>query len=317
MRAGIIMDRETLPQFAPEIAGRFDPSKIRRLGDYCHILPLNRPNQSRKVYSEKTVSLLAAVWKSARSRAMIVSALFATLCACSPSRTAHNRDETHSLSPRVVRVGDPVPKGGGVYKLGDPYLAGGKWYVPVADRSYDKVGLASWYGDFFHGRKTANGEIYDMNALTAAHPTLPMPAYAKVTSLTNNRSIVVRINDRGPYASDRIIDLSHRAAELLGFHERGTAAVRVQYYGAAPLDGNDSLERKMLTRQPWAASVVSNAEPAKAASANLIASAVSKTAPSSLQVRSEIYQSQGAQSYGGWTATSQSPAYSAASFTSR
>ena len=85
-------------------------------------------------------------------------------------------------------MGDPVPKGGGVFKLGDPYLAGGKWYVPVNDRAYDRIGLASWYGDFFHGRRTANGEIYDMNALTGAHPTLPLPTYAAVTNLANNRT---------------------------------------------------------------------------------------------------------------------------------
>jgi rare lipoprotein A len=96
----------------------------------------------------------------------------------------------------------------------------------------------------FHGRYTANGEIYDMNALTAAHPTLPLPTYARVTNLQNGRSLIVRVNDRGPYAADRIIDMSRRSAQALGFQRDGTARVRVQYLGRAPLDGNDNLERR-------------------------------------------------------------------------
>lgn len=212
---------------------------------------------------------------------MIVFALVITLCACSTSKKSRGIvDETQTLSPRVIRVGDPVPKGGGVYKLGDPYLAAGKWYTPVHDTAYDKVGLASWYGDFFHGRKTANGEVYDMHALTAAHPTFPMPAYAKVTNITNNRSIIVRINDRGPYAKDRIIDLSRKAAELLGFYNRGTAAVRVQYYGMAPLNGDDSLEKKALAKQPWVTRVdVAPAPSVKTQPATLLAAAVTSSSP--------------------------------------
>jgi rare lipoprotein A len=188
---------------------------------------------------------------------MIVTALVASLCACSVNKSSRSTvDETQTLSPRVIKVGDPVPKGGGVYKLGDPYVAAGKWYVPVNDQAYDQVGIASWYGDFFHGRRTANGEIYDMNALTAAHPTLPMPTYATVTNLENNRTIVVRINDRGPYHDGRIIDLSHRAAELLGFYPKGSGPVRVRYLSPAPINGDDTLERTMLAKQPWAPHVV-------------------------------------------------------------
>lgn len=208
------------------------------------------------------------------SRIMIVSALVASLCACSPVKSARTLDETQALSPRVIRVGDPVPKGGGVYKLGDPYLAGGKWYVPVNDTSYDRTGFASWYGDFFHGRRTANGEVYDMNALTAAHPTLPLPTYAKVTNLVNHRSVVVRINDRGPYKEDRLIDLSRRAAELLGFYGHGTAPVRVQYYGPAPLDGDDKLETQVLAQQPWAAKAVRSQAAPLAPSSHLFSTAV-------------------------------------------
>lgn len=189
---------------------------------------------------------------------MIAAAVLAMLCACSPSGKNHLRDETQHLSPRVIKTGDPVPKGGGVFKIGKPYFAGGKWYTPAHNEAYDQVGLASWYGDFFHGRQTANGEVYDMYALTAAHPTLPMPVFAKVTNLRNKRSVIVRVNDRGPYKDDRIIDLSRRAAEQLGFYNKGLAPVRVQYYGRAPMDGDDSLEQSVLVRQPWAARIEQN-----------------------------------------------------------
>lgn len=138
-----------------------------------------------------------------------------------------------STSTRVVEAGKPVPKGGGVYKVGKPYRIAGKWFYPREDTSYDEVGVASWYGEAFHGRQTANGEVFDMNALSAAHPTLPLPTYARVTNLENGKSIVVRVNDRGPYAHDRLIDLSARTAKVLGFAHQGTAKVRVQYVGRA------------------------------------------------------------------------------------
>ncbi len=144
-----------------------------------------------------------------------------------------------AASRRVIAPGEPVPKGGGYYRVGSPYMVGGRLYVPEADRHYDAVGLASWYGDDFHGRYTANGEIFDLNAISAAHPTLPLPCYVRVTNLTNRRSLIVRVNDRGPYVGDRIIDLSIRAAHLLGFYDRGTARVRVQYVGRAPMQGSD------------------------------------------------------------------------------
>jgi rare lipoprotein A len=155
------------------------------------------------------------------------------------------------LGERVIPLGQPVPKGGGVYQIGKPYEVAGLWYTPKEDPGYDRVGSASWYGELFHGRRTANGEIYDMDRLSAAHPTLPLPVYARVTNLNNGRSIVVRINDRGPYARDRLIDLSRRSAELLGFRGNGTATVRVKYLGRAPLNGDDSYERKYLASQSW------------------------------------------------------------------
>ena len=148
-----------------------------------------------------------------------------------------------SSSARVVEPGQPVPKGGGVYRVGKPYLVGGREYVPQEDVNYSAVGLASWYGDDFHGRYTANGEIFDMNSISAAHPTLPLPSYARVTNLANHRSIVVRVNDRGPYVGNRVIDLSVKTAKILGFYGEGVAKVKVEYVGRAPLQGSD--DRKL------------------------------------------------------------------------
>jgi rare lipoprotein A len=144
-----------------------------------------------------------------------------------------------SSSPRVVEFGEPVPKGGGTYRVGKPYTVAGRIYVPEEDVNYREEGLASWYGDDFHGRLTANGEIFDMGSLTAAHPTLPMPCYARVTNLTNGKSLIVRVNDRGPYHGNRLIDVSNKAAELLEFKGNGVARVRVEYVGRAPLEGSD------------------------------------------------------------------------------
>jgi rare lipoprotein A len=149
-----------------------------------------------------------------------------------------------TASPRVVDLGESVPKGGGTYRVGKPYVVAGRTYVPEEDRGYRAEGIASWYGDAFHGRRTANGEIFDMTAITAAHPTLPIPSYARVTNVSNGKSIVVRINDRGPYHGNRLIDLSVRTAKLLEFDGRGLARVRVEYVGSAPLEGSD--DRQLL-----------------------------------------------------------------------
>jgi rare lipoprotein A len=142
-------------------------------------------------------------------------------------------------SARVVEPGQPVPKGGGVYRVGKPYTVAGRIYEPAEDNSYSAVGLASWYGDDFHGRYTANGEIYDMNSITAASPTLPLPSYARVTNLSNHKSIVVRVNDRGPYVADRVMDVSAQTAKVLGFYGKGVTKVKVEYVGRAPLAGSD------------------------------------------------------------------------------
>ncbi len=163
---------------------------------------------------------------------------------------ACGRDNT-GLGERVIPLGQPVPKGGGMYMLGKPYQVAGIWYTPREDPAYNRVGRASWYGELFHGRRTANGEIYDMDRLSAASPTLPLPVYAQVTNLANGRTIVVRVNDRGPYANDRILDMSRRSAEVLGFQGNGTAPVRVKYLGLAPLSGDDSYEQRFLANQGW------------------------------------------------------------------
>lgn len=129
---------------------------------------------------------------------------------------------------------DPSPRatgGSGTYKVGTPYQIGGVWYYPKEDPFYDETGVASWYGHDFHGKLTANGEQYNMDALTAAHRTLPLPTIVRVTNLENGKSLRLRVNDRGPYARGRIIDVSRRAAELLGFQRNGTARVRVEYEG--------------------------------------------------------------------------------------
>lgn len=192
-----------------------------------------------------------------RSGAFIlaVAGLAVGLAACSSGgRYTNSRYDSRtgvSASARLIPAGAPVPKGGGHYKIGAPYKVSGRWYIPKEDPHYDQTGIASWYGSDFHGRATANGEVFDMGALTAAHPTLPLPSYAYVTNLENGRTVLVRINDRGPYANDRVIDLSREVAKHLGSEGQGLARVRVRYAGRAPLNGDDRHEREYLAAQPW------------------------------------------------------------------
>lgn len=163
-----------------------------------------------------------------------------TLGACSSSSSLFSESAMGvAASPRVMSRGD-IPTGGGYEHVGRPYVVAGQVYVPREDPNYSEVGMASWYGPNFHGRLTANGEIYDMYALTAAHTTLPLPSYVRVTNLENGASLVVRVNDRGPFHDNRIIDLSAGAADLLGIIQVGTARVQVDYIGRASLDGNDN-----------------------------------------------------------------------------
>ncbi|WP_305884467.1 septal ring lytic transglycosylase RlpA family protein [Notoacmeibacter sp. MSK16QG-6] len=131
-------------------------------------------------------------------------------------------------------------RGGGSYKIGKPYKIKGRLYVPKDEPGYTRIGRASWYGPGFDGRMTANGEVFDQDALTAAHTTLPLPSYARVTNMRNGRSVVVRVNDRGPYAHDRVADLSKKAAVMLGFHRAGHTEIKLEYLGKAPLGGVDN-----------------------------------------------------------------------------
>ena len=181
----------------------------------------------------------------ARWAIVVVAALMVAGCAGSPvTRSGGGRHPSEAKygvasSPRVIPEGMPIPKGGGRDMTGQPYVVAGRTYVPRPGRGYNREGWASWYGTAFHGRLTANGEIFDRESVAAAHPTLPLPSYVRVTNLLNKRSMIVRVNDRGPYEQDRVIDLSERAAEALDFRRRGVARVRVEYVGRASLDGSD------------------------------------------------------------------------------
>jgi rare lipoprotein A len=168
------------------------------------------------------------------SRGAVAAVLGITLAATACTTTP--------APPPYVPVEEPLPvTGQPIYKIGEPYQVAGIWYYPREQPDYDETGIASWYGEQFHGRLTANGEIFDRNQISAAHPTLPMPVNARVTNLENGRSLVVRINDRGPFVNGRIIDLSEHAAQLLGYYEQGTARVRVTFLGRAELYGADTL----------------------------------------------------------------------------
>ncbi|CAK01534.1 septal ring lytic transglycosylase RlpA family protein [Bartonella tribocorum] len=170
-----------------------------------------------------------------------------SLVSCCASETMHfsvkdsyqNKpiDVNTSVLPKQMpnRKNQSEEKKRGRAVVGKPYQIKGKWYYPENDPTYKRVGEASWYGSDFHGRLTANGEIYDMNLLTAAHPTMPLPSYARVTNLKNGSSLIVRVNDRGPFMKDRIIDLSRQAAAILGYVDRGVADVKVEYISEAPI----------------------------------------------------------------------------------
>lgn len=201
---------------------------------------------------------------------IVLSCGAALLAACSagPSKVAE-RKPTRSkeyfaeseygvkASPRVSSLASNLPRGGGRDQVGKPYQVRGQWYHPKEDPNYRSNGLASWYGDAFHGRLTANGEVYDKTHLTAAHPTMPLPSYARVTNKKNGSSVIVRVNDRGPFAKGRVIDLSQRAAEMLDYKGSGVAQVQVEYVGRAPLHGLDD-QYLMASYRPAGAAPNSN-----------------------------------------------------------
>ena len=132
-----------------------------------------------------------------------------------------------NIGKKYFNKKDNIYKSSPIYKVGNKYQVKGKFYYPEKNMFYNETGIASWYGPKFHGKLTANGEIYNQNALTAAHKTLPLPSAVKVTNLENNKSLILRVNDRGPFVNDRIIDLSSKAADLLGLKKKGTGLVRV------------------------------------------------------------------------------------------
>jgi rare lipoprotein A len=185
-----------------------------------------------------------------------------------------------SASPRVVSHGGEVPKGGGRDHVGRPYTIAGRRYTPRDNPNYSATGNASWYGDAFHGRKTANGEVYDKNSYTAAHPTMPLPSYARVTNMTNGHSIIVRVNDRGPFHGGRIIDVSERVATALNFKHVGTARVRVDYVQRAALAGSDD-RRLVATLQTngAAATLPGGSTPVPAERPLMVASASPQSIP--------------------------------------
>jgi rare lipoprotein A len=181
--------------------------------------------------------------------AMCLGFAVVALAGCAPPqapRVSYSHGHEHfsqskygHASRKVVADGERVPRGGGQYLVGRPYTVAGRRYYPAENRSYTAVGMASWYGAAFHGRRTANGEVYDMASLSAAHPTMPLPSYARVTNLENGYSVIVRVNDRGPYHAGRVMDVSSRVADVLDMKAMGTAKVKVDYVGAAPMEGSD------------------------------------------------------------------------------
>ncbi|MEO6607650.1 MAG: septal ring lytic transglycosylase RlpA family protein [Aestuariivirga sp.] len=180
--------------------------------------------------------------------ATLLCAVFLAGCGATDSGYHHGYknaklDPFAGTGSPYYRGGGKIPFGGGRYQVGEPYQVGGRWFTPREQPGYDRTGTASWYGEAFHRRRTSNGEYFDMNTLTAAHATLPLPSYVLVTNLENNRNVVVRVNDRGPFVNTRVIDVSKRAADELGYRLKGTAKVRVQYLGPAPL--NDHGEHLM------------------------------------------------------------------------
>ena len=165
-------------------------------------------------------------------RHLRLTLLLLLLAGCSTAELTVDLIKKSKKRAEQVEIAKAVEEGAitanPVYKIGNPYQVGGVWYYPERDLAYDETGIGSWYGDEFAGRLTANGEIFDPDMVTAAHKTLPMPSVVRVTNLDNGKSLVVRINDRGPFVAGRIIDLSREAARLIGYRDQGIARVRVQ-----------------------------------------------------------------------------------------
>jgi len=229
---------------------------------------------------ERATRRSESIWTQLRTGLLVLAAVSAVAaCSTAPQEKAKFSPKKYGVkgSPRVVADGRPVPKGGGRYIVGKKYKIAGKWYYPKLDPNYHKTGLASWYGPTFHGRKTANGEIFDRNAITAAHTTMPLPSYARVTNLSNGRSMIVRVNDRGPFHGNRVIDLSERAAGMLGTKSAGVGKVKVEYVGKAPLHGHDEAFLVASYRGPGAV------EPGATMPGTMIAQAEPQAIPAAAQ----------------------------------
>ncbi len=194
-------------------------------------------NKATKGFESKSPNSIlksTGIW----TRVGVAIGLLFGIAACT-NNAKFNSSLYGPASPQVIKYGDPVPKGGGRQVIGKPYVIAGKKYYPKHDPNYSAVGRSSWYGRTFHGRLTSNGEVFDMDGLSAAHPTMPLPSYARVTNLSNGSSLVLRVNDRGPFYGNRIVDVSDKAATVLGFKHRGIAKVKVEYVGPASLAGDD------------------------------------------------------------------------------
>lgn len=177
------------------------------------------------------------------------------------------------------------------YKVGAPYQVGGVWYVPREQPHYNEVGVASWYGDQFHMKATANGEIFDKDIPSAAHTTLPLPSLVEVTNLDNGRKLIVRVNDRGPFVDGRIIDLSREAARELGYDRQGLARVRVRYVGPAPLYGEDTRRFARYTPPKPAPLVAASAPPPPKPTQGPASDLILTAAPAATAPSLEIAQS--------------------------
>ena len=212
-------------------------------------------------------------WRHAIRLVALAALVAPMLAACGGSlgptvNRAAFGSEYGTASPRVTTAANP-PKGGGRYQLGRPYTVRGRTYTPAEDPDYVATGDASWYGADFHGRRTANGEIFSANAITGAHPTLPLPSYVRVTNQANGRSVIVRVNDRGPYMPGRIMDLSYRAAAMLGYVNNGHTQIRAEYVGPAPLEGDDT--RMLMASYSGPADFGGNTQFAQADNTNSLA----------------------------------------------
>lgn len=163
---------------------------------------------------------------------VLLTVMLVSGCGSAPQKGGYYKDDGPAGKPpaHLDRIADAVPRAEPLHRFANrPYKALGKEYVPMTSlQPFRQRGTASWYGKRYHGQKTSSGEIYDMYAMTAAHPTLPIPSYARVTHVANGKSVVVRINDRGPFHAARIIDLSYAAAHRLGFIQAGAAQVEVE-----------------------------------------------------------------------------------------